>query len=44
MDIDKIPYLDGLRSTSPLAKPSMEPLNLGKAAGSYYNLLLVGSG
>ena len=44
MDIRKIPYPDGLRPTGLLTKPSIEPLDLGKTAGSYYNLLLVGNG
>ena len=44
MDIRKIPYPYGLRSIGPLSKPSMEPLDLGKYAGSYCDLLLVGNG
>ena len=42
--IRKIPYPGGLRPTGPLTKPSMEPLDLGKAAGSCCNFLLVSSG
>ena len=43
IDIYTIPYLDGLRPTGLLKKTFMEPLDLGKAAGSYCKPLLVGS-
>ena len=44
MDIHKIPYPDGLQPTGLLTKPSIEPLDLGKDAGCYFDHLLVVSG